>query len=42
MSKKNLDVSKRRKNDEYYTKYDDVVKGLEIYLPHIQGKKNIV
>lgn len=38
MSKKNLDVSKRRRNDEYYTKYDDVVKGLQIYLPHIKGK----
>lgn len=38
-SKTNLDVSRRRKNDEYYTLYEDVVKGLEVYLPYIKGKK---
>lgn len=37
-NKSNLDVSRRKKNDEYYTKYDDVLKGLEIYLPYIKGK----
>lgn len=38
-NKTNLDISRRRKNDEYYTKYSDVVKGLNIYLPYIKGKK---
>lgn len=37
-NKSNLDISRRKKNDEYYTKYDDVVKGLAPYLPLIKGK----
>lgn len=30
-TKANLDLARKNKNDEYYTYYEDVVKGLEPY-----------
>lgn len=35
----NLHTSKRNKNDEYYTYYEDVVKGLEPYKEYLKGKR---
>lgn len=38
-NKANLDKSRKNKNDEYYTYYDDVVKGLEPYKEYLKGKR---
>lgn len=38
-TKSNLDNVRRNKNDEYYTYYDDVVKGLEPYKEYLKGKR---
>lgn len=38
-NKSNLDTARKNKNDEYYTYYDDVVKGLEPYKEYLKGKK---
>ena len=35
----NLHTSKKNKNDEYYTYYEDVVKGLEPYKEYLKGKR---
>lgn len=39
MRSQNLHTSKRNKNDEYYTYYDDVVTGLAPYKEYLKGKK---
>lgn len=38
-TKSNLDNARRKKNDEYYTYYDDVVAGLEPYKEYLKGKR---
>lgn len=38
-NKLNLDLARKLKNDEYYTYYEDVVKGLEPYKDYLKGKK---
>lgn len=38
-TKSNLDNARRNKNDEYYTYYEDVVKGLEPYKEYLKGKR---
>lgn len=38
-NKTNLDTARKNKNDEYYTYYEDVVKGLEPYIAYLKGKK---
>lgn len=38
-TKSNLDNARKTKNDEYYTYYDDVVKGLEPYKDYLKGKR---
>ena len=35
-TKSNLDNARRNKNDEYYTYYDDVVKGLKPYKEYLK------
>ena len=36
-TKSNLDNARRKKNDEYYTYYDDVVAGLEPYKEYLKN-----
>lgn len=38
-TKANLDLARKNKNDEYYTYYEDVVKGLEPYKEYLKGKR---
>lgn len=38
-TKANLDNSRKNKNDEYYTYYEDVVKGLAPYKEYLKGKR---
>lgn len=38
-TKANLDLARKNKNDEYYTYYEDVVKGLEPYKECLKGKR---
>lgn len=38
-TKANLDLARKNKNDEYYTYYEDVVKGLEPYKEYLNGKR---
>ena len=38
----NLHTSKRNKNDEYYTYYEYVVKGLEPYKEYLKGKRVLI
>lgn len=35
----NLNNARKARNDEYYTKYEDVVKGLEPYREYFKGKR---
>lgn len=38
-NKSNLDIARKNKNDEYYTYYEDVVKGLAPYKEYLKGKR---
>lgn len=39
MSKSHLDRARHRKNDEYYTLYEDIERELQHYGDHLRGKK---